>query len=436
LRREFKIKDPDLFKLKVLNWLEPFDTFCFLDSHGYKDPYGKWDWLAAAGAASLVQAPATCSPHELKSICDSLQTEASRWWFGHLSFELKDQFQRVPSTRPDYIGFPLLSFFSPSVLITCKGGTVFIEAVDPESVFKVLEEMQGPDTSNANDIIQRNQSIQLSQRFSEQEYINTLQTIKQHIQQGDCYEINFCQEFFAKSSSVNPLQLYKELAQLSPTPFAALYRLGDCWALSASPERFLCKRGNRLIAQPIKGTARRDHANAINDRLISEQLQQSEKERAENVMIVDLVRNDLSRVCITGTVRVDELFGVYQFPQVYQLISTISGEMKRECSLFDLLKATFPMGSMTGAPKKRVLELTEQYEQSARGLYSGSIGYIDPDGDFDFNVVIRSLLYRQDTHDLSFHVGGGITINSDAKQEWEECLLKASALLKLLGVVQ
>jgi para-aminobenzoate synthetase component 1 len=428
LYREFKINDPELFKEKVLDWLQPFDTFCFLDSHGYTDSYGKWDWVAAAGVTARISAEQHREVSNQLAQVDEALLAKGKWWFGHLGFGLQTSFQRVQSPYEDAGEFPLFSFFSPAYLIACKGEAVFIEAADPQGLFNTLQNLS---------LIEQEWEPSftvgpLQQRVSRQSYLDIIAKIKHHIQQGDCYEMNYCQEFFSDTAMVDPLVLYRQLMKISPAPFSALYRLDARWVLSASPERFLCKRGAQLISQPIKGTAKRDLTNEANDQLISKQLRSSEKERAENVMIVDLVRNDLSRVCKAGTVEVDELFGVYSFPQVHQLISTVSGELSLPVSFSDILKATFPMGSMTGAPKKRVLELTAQYELAARGLYSGSIGYIDPTGDFDFNVVIRTLLYHAEKKYLSFQVGGGITINSDPEKEWEECLVKAAGLLKLL----
>ncbi|MBL7747847.1 MAG: chorismate-binding protein, partial [Chitinophagaceae bacterium] len=158
----------------------------------------------------------------------------------------------------------------------------------------------------------------------------------------------------------------------------------------------------------------------------------SAKDRSENVMVVDLVRNDLAKICTEGTVKVDELYGIYSFPQVHQMISTVSGELKQGISFADIIKATFPMGSMTGAPKKRVMELIEQYEQTRRGIFSGAVGYIAPNGDFDFNVVIRSIMYNAATRYLSYQAGSGITFYSDPEMEWEECLMKAAAIRKVL----
>jgi para-aminobenzoate synthetase component 1 len=163
-----------------------------------------------------------------------------------------------------------------------------------------------------------------------------------------------------------------------------------------------------------------------------EELFHSSKDRSENVMVVDLMRNDLSKICKEGTVNVDELYGIYSFPQVHQMISTISGELKKNISFSEIIQATFPMGSMTGAPKKKVMELIEQYEKTKRGIFSGAVGYISPAGDFDFNVVIRSIMYNSMSGYLSFQTGSAVTFYSDPEKEWDECILKAEAMKKVL----
>ncbi|RZM13011.1 MAG: anthranilate synthase component I family protein, partial [Pedobacter sp.] len=250
------------------------------------------------------------------------------------------------------------------------------------------------------------------------------------IRRGDCYEINFCQEFYAAGVVMDPLSAYTQLTSISPNPFSALYRLEDKWLLCASPERFLCKKNSTLISQPIKGTSKRNTDQDI-DKRNKESLYNSTKDRSENVMIVDLVRNDLSKVCREGTVKVDELFGIYSFPQVHQMISTISGEIDDSVSFEEIIRATFPMGSMTGAPKRRVMQLIEQYERTKRGLFSGAVGYLSPDGNFDFNVVIRSLFYNDTSNYLSLSAGSGITFYSDPELEWQECIMKIDAIGKL-----
>jgi para-aminobenzoate synthetase component 1 len=275
--------------------------------------------------------------------------------------------------------------------------------------------------------------VNISQKISKAEYLETVNQLKAHILKGDCYEINYCMEFYAKNVSIDPLLLYQHLSDLSPNPFAAFYRVQDKYLLCASPERFIKKTGRKIISQPIKGTASRIPANAQEDEQIKHALINSEKDKAENVMVVDLVRNDLSKICIKGSVKATELFGVYTFPQVYQMISTIEGELIPETNLCEIIEATFPMGSMTGAPKRRVMQLIEQYEKTRRGIYSGAVGYISPSGDFDFNVVIRSIMMNLSNEYLSYQVGSAITYNCDALQEWHECINKVSAIKKVLS---
>jgi para-aminobenzoate synthetase component I len=219
------------------------------------------------------------------------------------------------------------------------------------------------------------------------------------------------------------------LNDLSRAPFAAFMRWKDRYLLSGSPERFLQKKGDILRSQPIKGTRRRGTTSA-EDESIRAELAACEKDRAENVMIVDLVRNDLARNCLPGSVVVDELFGIHTFQTVHQMISTVRGTLRPDAHPMQALRDAFPMGSMTGAPKVRAMELIEHYERSRRGLYSGAVGYWTPGGDFDFNVVIRSLLYNAADRYLSYHVGGAIVYDSAGEQEYEECLLKGEAMQK------
>ena len=252
-----------------------------------------------------------------------------------------------------------------------------------------------------------------------------------HIQRGDIYEANFCMEFFAESASINPPEIYKKLNAVSEPPFAVFFKNNSHFLLSASPERYLKKVNSKIISQPIKGTAKRS-ANLMEDEAIKQQLSSSEKERSENIMIVDLVRNDLSRTAAKGSVEVAELCVPYTFRQVHHLISTIISELDLQYAAIDVLKTTFPMGSMTGAPKISAMAIIEELEETKRGLYSGAIGYFTPDGDFDFNVVIRSILYNRVTKYLSFSVGSAITSESIPESEYEECLLKANAMFEVL----
>jgi para-aminobenzoate synthetase component I len=301
---------------------------------------------------------------------------------------------------------------------------------DHEQVFQAII-----DYVRSDEVTESHQPV-IRPRQSKEQYIEAVNALKQHILRGDCYELNYCQEFFSHPCIIQPLELFTALQEVSPAPFSAYYRLNELYCLSASPERYLQKKGNKIMSQPIKGTRKR-MASEQDDQQVIAELLSSEKERAENVMVVDLVRNDISKICREGSVQVDELFAIYSFPQVHQMISTVSGELADDHAWCDAIAATFPMGSMTGAPKRRVLELIDRYEASARGLYSGAIGYVTPDGDFDFNVVIRSVLYNATTQFLNFHAGSAITFQSDAEMEYEECMLKAAFIRQVLdaGVV-
>lgn len=252
-----------------------------------------------------------------------------------------------------------------------------------------------------------------------------------HIHRGDIYEANFCQEFYAEDLQINPVQTFLKLNSISRPPFSTYLRLKDKYLLSASPERFLRKDGQRLISQPIKGTARRSH-DPEQDRKLKRELQQNEKERSENIMIVDLVRNDLSHTAKPGSVQVTELCQVYSFMQVHQMISTVEAEIREGTSFAQVIKHAFPMGSMTGAPKISAMKIIEELEETKRGLYSGSVGYVTPDRDFDFNVVIRSILYNATKKYASYSVGSAITAKSIPHNEYEECLLKAKAMKEVL----
>ena len=266
----------------------------------------------------------------------------------------------------------------------------------------------------------------IQSRVSKDQYIEIIHKIRGHILRGDCYELNFCQEFFVESANLDPLTLYRDLNRVSPSPFSAFYSVDEKFLICASPERFLKRKSDIILSQPIKGTSARDSRNKQHDETLKAELAASEKDRAENVMVVDLVRNDLSKICETDSVRVAELFGIYSFAQVHQMISTIVGNPRKDLHWSEMIAGTFPMGSMTGAPKKRVLELIEQYEKTKRGLFSGALGYVKPNQDFDFNVVIRSLLYNSPGSYLSYFAGSGITVNSDPEKEYEECLLKVA----------
>lgn len=431
MNRKFTSYPVDNFieiKTKMLNWTKQFNIFCLLDNHEYNpDPRRddeEFECLLAVGSFKAISLKAG-------NAFDSLQhfvSEEKDWIFGHLTYDLKNEVENLASKNFDGIQYPDLNFFVPEVVVILKKNCLEIGVIksDATNIYKQI--------LSATDEHQKinRPAPQIKSRFSKAEYLKTVARLQQHILRGDCYEVNFCQEFYLENCEIDPQDIYLRLSNLSPNPFAAFYKLNDKYLLCSSPERYLKKVGDKIFSQPIKGTAKRNLSNLAEDERNKKELSLSKKEISENVMVVDLVRNDLSKICVEGSVKVEELFGLYTFPQVHQMISTVSGTINDNTSLSDILKATFPMGSMTGVPKKKVMELIEKYEKTKRGLFSGAIGYITPNGDFDFNVVIRSILYNSTNKYISIQAGSAITFYSDAVKEFEECLVKIEAMKKVL----
>jgi len=359
---------------------------------------------------------------------DQIKRNSDDWIFGHITYDVKNEIENLQSSNPDGIGFPGFLFFVPEIVFILSVSEVRIGVHSLLNAQEIFDEIVSLESIKSIDY----PSPLLKARVTKKEYIETVKKLQQHISRGDCYEINFCQEFYADDIIIDPLSVYRKLSTLSPNPFSAFYKYHDKYLICASPERFLKKAGDTIISQPIKGTAKRILNDVKADQQRKDNLLHSDKERSENIMIVDLVRNDLAKICTQGSVLVNEFLAIYSFPQVHQMISTVSGNLKENISLADIFYATFPMGSMTGAPKKRVMELIEKYERTSRGLFSGTVGYITPEGDFDFNVVIRSILYNESNSYLSIQAGSAITSKSEPEHEYEECLLKISAMKKAL----
>lgn len=406
----------------MLDWLQQFSIFLFLDSNNYSSPYSSYECLMGAGVVDE-----TCDSLDALQRYHDMHQD---WLLGHICYDYKNTLEpKLTSGKPERMGFPQFQFFCPQIVcyIDTAKEVLTIESIDtqPQAIYDAI-------ISSSSEIVNDIPAYTFTQAIDKDDYLQRIDTLRRHIGNGDCYEINFCNEGYCTDAVVEPLQIFHALNRLSPAPFAAYYRCNDSSMMCASPERYLQKDDDMIMAQPIKGTARRD-ADTTNDNAIKAALQQNIKERAENVMIVDLMRNDLARCCEVGSVQVNELFGVYTFPQVHQLISTVSGKMKNGSLLTDALRCSFPMGSMTGAPKVKVMELIERYEAARRELFSGTVGYITPGGDFDFNVIIRSLFYNAATQYLSYQTGGAITYDSNPQQEWEEMRLKAWALEQIFA---
>ena len=346
--------------------------------------------------------------------------------FGCLSYDLKNDIENLNSTNFDGLEFPDLHFWKPQYVVRLqKENYIFLQGEKNSEIFDFLNYFLEEET----DVNFHKFNIEFKSRTTKENYIENVKKIKASIQRGDVYEVNYCQEFYAENVEINyPLDTYFKLNNISKAPFSGFLQLEDYLVFCGSPERYIQKKENKLISQPIKGTAARNEDLKI-DELNKLVLENSQKERSENVMIVDLVRNDFSKIAQKGSVNVEELCKVYSFATVHQMISTIACEPKDKTSFTDIIRATFPMGSMTGAPKVSAMELIEKHEDFKRGLYSGSIGYISPNGDFDFNVVIRSLIYNRKTNYLSCAVGGAITIQSDPEAEFEECQIKVKKIM-------
>lgn len=408
----------------MLNWLKQFSIFCLLDNNGYSHNQPEFEMAIAVGVKNSITLKDYGAFESLKAFYD----KEPRYLFGHFGYELKDQLFNLKSANKPYVDFGHGFFFEPEILLFIKDNALtIISEGDTEAIFQAIENQSG------SMHVSRTSSPAIQSDTLEQ-YKHSIAHIKQHIKLGDCYELNFCRFFEASKTIVDPFSIFHELNAASPSPFAAFYRMNDLFCMCASPERYLKKSGSKILSQPMKGTARRDLSNTSHDEARKEQLFNSSKERSENVMIVDLVRNDLSRIAAKGSVKVEEMFGIYSFPHVHQMISTVSAELAAEKHFIDAIAVSFPMGSMTGAPKKRVLELIGQYESGERGLFSGSIGYITPNRDFDFNVVIRSIFFDSKHENLAFMAGGAITYYADYQEEYAETELKAKAIKEVLGV--
>ncbi len=418
------------FYLKTLHWASRhFDTCVFLNSNNYQlDSYAATPLAFGLGAAASWASDGRSGFEGFKGFADSHDD----WMFGFLSYELKNQLENLQSKNPDRLGFPAAHFFRPVILILPGKGEMLIGCLpghgrlsDPSVVYyDIMASEPPPSTRGISSVIRR--------RIDRENYLRQVGAIKEHIQAGDIYEMNYCMEFFAENVHADPLEVYDALNLASPTPFSCFYMLDNKFLMCASPERFLRKKGQKLISQPMKGTMGRGGTKA-EDLMLKQALHNDPKERSENVMIVDLVRNDLSRTALKNSVCVEELFGIYSFRQVHQMISTITSRLRPGLHYLDAVRHAFPMGSMTGAPKIRAMQLIDQYEDHCRGLFSGAVGYISPEKDFDFNVVIRSILYNRKNMYLAYLAGSAITSGSVPDKEYEECLLKAASMGKAIG---
>ncbi|AMR26049.1 hypothetical protein A0257_02335 [Hymenobacter psoromatis] len=411
---------PADFRVRALQWAARFPHCAYYEPNDLQ--------ASAAGAFTRLLAVASTTaptPRTLAEVPACLSASTSQLpHCGFITYEVKNEMEALSSDNFSGLDWPALHFFLPETCLYWRADALVIQGRTTNVLAAILATAVPAALPPA--------VPPLRARMPRADYLQAVESVREDILNGEVYELNLCQEFYAEGVALDPVATFWRLNEASPAPYAGFLRHHDHYLLCASPECFLTRQQGVITSQPIKGTRRRGPT-PPEDEQQRLALLRDEKERAENLMIVDLVRNDLARIAETGTVRVPELFGTYGFKHVWQLISTVAADLRPDVDLADILRATFPMGSMTGAPKIRAMQLIEQYEASRRGLYSGTFGFVRPNGEFEFNVVIRSLNYRADTGYLSLQVGSAITYDSVPEQEYQECLLKAQGVLEALA---
>ena len=409
------------FVKRALEWANTHSHLAYYQSNNIEYPHNGFREILAVGCQTTFLSNAGSVFEDLKSF------HKKQWLFGYLGYDLKNEIERLSSQNKDYLSFADAQFFVPQHLIFFEKDSISFQSENKNLIEYIL-------TFKAKKA-EKNVMASPKSSVSKEEYLSVAKQLRQHIEAGDCYQINYCREFHGNYTSFDPVAAYLNLNAISPAPFSCLQKFGAHFIISSSPERFLKKTARRIISQPMKGTRSRGK-NVEEDKRLKTELRNDKKEIAENRIIVDLVRNDLARTAKTGSVKVEEAFGTYSFAQVHQMISTITSVAQEDIHFADIIKHAFPMGSMTGAPKIKVMQLIEQYENTKRGAFSGTAGYISPEGDFDFNVLIRSLFVNSQAQTYSLQAGSAITYDSIPEQEYEECQLKAKALLLLIDSIQ
>ena len=408
----------DKFVDKLLFWSEKFQESSILISNNLSEEF---DALIGVGCIKHL-IPNENSFQQLREF----HNENKDYLFGYLSYDLKNEVEDLTSENADNLDFPKMIFYIPESIFKIKDKNVLVESIlNKNEIDTYFSEIKN------QEVKLESTQIALKRRETKEEYLSKITKIKKHIQLGDIYEMNYCQEFYSQGKDISPRVVFNNLNKRNKSPFSVFFQWKDLNLLCSSPERYLHKKVNKIISQPIKGSRKRG-STIEEDLLLKNELLSSEKERSENVMISDLVRNDLSKTAKKGSVKVKELFGIYTFENIHQMITTVESKLKNDFDFVDVLQTTFPMGSMTGAPKIKAMELIEKYENQKRSLFSGAFGYITPEGDFDFNVVIRSILYNKLNRYVSVMAGGAITINSDKLAEFEESQLKAKSMIDVL----
>lgn len=423
----YSISELQLKTEQVFQWLQNFDYSAFYSSNDMFDAFPephRVKWLACAGAETML----TSRTHKPKELTTLL---ADEFHFGYLSYDLKNSYEELQSANPAFLSFPDFCFVKPDyVLLLDTNDRLWVKGNSKITEYDLLQQIKA--TPLDQGIRNSNREIvEMKPDKSDDSYLRDVKTVINHIREGDVYEMNLCRLYSGYAPQFNAADLWSKMQADLPNPFSAFLNTPNWTLCCGSMERYLFREGNKLISQPIKGTIRRGKS-PEEDSLLKEELFRDEKERAENLMIVDLVRNDLNRHARVGSVKVDELFGIYSFPAVNQMISTVSCETTTT-DFNTLLHDSFPMGSMTGAPKIKAMQLIEEIEGFQRGLYSGALGYYMNQHQFDFNVVIRSVFFDKHSRMAHVPVGSAITYDSIPDKELAECKLKVERLVNSFG---
>jgi para-aminobenzoate synthetase component 1 len=407
-----------MVKNQAIQWANKhFNFFCFLDSNAYKHGFGnqEFDWIIGMGN-SLFQP---------KSLMEFLESENEDRKFYHFTYDLKNWIEPLlSSTNKSRFQVQPINILDPEVVLLCKDNKLWIER--NKSNYKKIINSIGQEEVETN----FKPTDGLQGKWTEEEYINAYNRCLKELQQGNIYEVNLCQEFYMNDFDTPILPLFFAMNDSAKAPFSSLFKMGEYWIASVSPERFLFQDGQKIVSQPIKGTRKRGKTDAEDLALVDE-LKNSLKENSENTMIVDLVRNDLSFYAQKASVEVEDLCKIYTFPHVHQMISTISCQLNSEKDFWNAFLQAYPMGSMTGVPKISAMELIDDVEDFKRNSYSGTIGF-KKGNTADFNVLIRSLMINEKLKMAHLPVGGAITIRSSAEEEYQECLVKMNGINKIL----
>lgn len=421
----FSIGEVSLFKRKLLHWANQFKVFICLDNNEASHLSSSLEFVV--GVDKVRELSLTNEAFQFKQL-EEFQHTSSESIYGYLAYDLKNELEPLHSKNPDYLEMPSTYFFEPRYIFNVSDGRCSINRSTLESI-QLMDQINAIVLTGSEE---HAKDLEWKSRMSKEAYIQHLKSIKNDILEGTVYELNFCRELYANTPNFNSLAAFLKINEKAKAPFSAYLKMVDHQVLCFSPERFMKHENRKIISQPIKGTLKKGNNHKENKKRKLD-LFNDEKERAENVMIVDLVRNDFAKSAVPGTVKVDELFGIYEFENIIQMISTVSAQLKQDIHPLQALRNAYPMGSMTGAPKVMAMNLIDHYEQVKRGVYSGALGYINPDLSYDFNVLIRTLIFNEKKGYLSLQVGGAITHDAIPENEWEETWIKANSILKYLG---